>query len=351
MSTPRTLLFAMAAVLAAHVSPALAASECASSPYHQAHSALSFRVDNDLFGGEDQDQGYTNGALLSVTSPNLVAFADDACMSRPAKWLHQQIERHHPGVYDQQNMVFTVGQGLFTPEDAERSDLIRDDRPYAAILMASWGYIARNDRSLVTTQVQLGVIGPWALGEESQEAVHHVIDSEKFNGWDHQLRNEPLLGVIHERMQRWRSEGARNGGWGWDAVSHWGGSLGNRATYANAGAELRFGWHLPDDFGSTPVRPTGENTLSDQDHRQGWSWHLFATTDARWVLRDITLDGNTFRNSHSVDRRPLVADLGYGIAVTRGRWKFSLARYHRTREFDQQRELPVYGSFTISKMF
>ncbi|MFA4261132.1 DUF2219 family protein, partial [Xanthomonas perforans] len=71
---------------------------------------------------------------------------------------------------------------------------------------------------------------------------------------------------------------------------------------------------------------------------------------SRWVIRDITLDGNTFRNSHSVDKRPFVGDVGYGLAVMYGRWKFALARYHRTREFDTQRETPVYGSFTISRM-
>ncbi|NEK92333.1 MAG: lipid A deacylase LpxR family protein, partial [Xanthomonas euvesicatoria] len=83
------------------------------------------------------------------------------------------------------------------------------------------------------------------------------------------------------------------------------------ATHLNAGGEVRFGWKLPDDFGSTPTRPAGENTAPSRLGRaSGWSGHLFLTTDARWVLRDITLDGNTFRNSHSVDKRPFVGDVG-----------------------------------------
>ncbi|WP_313161330.1 lipid A-modifier LpxR family protein, partial [Stenotrophomonas sp.] len=57
----------------------------------------------------------------------------------------------------------------------------------------------------------------------------------------------------------------------------------------------------------------------------------------------------TFRNSHSVDKRHVVGQLGYGLAVMRGRWKFALARYHSTREFDGQKEAPVFGSFTISR--
>ncbi len=67
------------------------------------------------------------------------------------------------------------------------------------------------------------------------------------------------------------------------------------------------------------------------------------------MLRDITLDGNSFRDSHSVDKRPFVADIGYGFSLLYDRWKFALARYHRTREFDGQRVTPVYGSFTISR--
>ena len=68
------------------------------------------------------------------------------------------------------------------------------------------------------------------------------------------------------------------------------------------------------------------------------------------VLHDVTLDGNSFRDSHSVDKKYLVGDVGYGLAIMHGRWKFALARYHRSREFEGQREAPVFGSFTISRM-
>ncbi|MNW20104.1 hypothetical protein D3C71_2203460 [compost metagenome] len=50
-----------------------------------------------------------------------------------------------------------------------------------------------------------------------------------------------------------------------------------------------------------------------------------------------------------MDKRHVVGQVGYGIAVMRGRWKFAVARYHSTREFDGQREAPVFGSFTISR--
>jgi hypothetical protein len=101
-----------------------------------------------------------------------------------------------------------------------------------------------------------------------------------------------------------------------------------------------------------PLRPAGENTTAFQTLADGmWRSHLFLSLDARWVMRDITLDGNTFRNSHSVDKRPFVADIGYGIAADRGRWRIAFARYHRTREFAGQRQRPVFGSVTFPRGF
>lgn len=343
--------FPLAALLAGTLlaSTAQAAEQCSQSALAEHPPAINFRVDNDLFGGAQQDQGYTNGAMFTLVSPNLKDYTDDPCLPRLARWTNRHLERLHPGGFEQQNMIFSFGQGLFTPTDNTRSDLIRDDRPYAAALLVNFGYNARSGAHLRTTQLAVGMVGPAAMGKQVQQAVHSVLGDEKFKGWDNQLHNEPVFKLVHERMRRWPAEPSA-AGWGWDAISHWGGALGNLATYANTGGEVRFGWKLPDDFGSSPMRPAGENTAPTRLGRAaGWSGHLFLTSDARWVLRDITLDGNTFRTSHRVDKRPFVGDIGYGVAVMRGRWKFALARYHRTREFEGQKETPVFGSFTVSR--
>lgn len=311
---------------------------------------VNLRVDNDLLGG--QDQGYSNGVQLTLVSPNLRDYTNDPCIPRLARWVNQYLAALQPETFEQQNMIATFAQGIFTPTDFSRSDVIPDDRPYVAALLVGLGYNAREGDHLRTTQLQVGIVGSAALGKQVQDAVHHVTGSETFRGWDNQLENEPVFRVVHERMQRFSSsDGAR--GWGWDTIAHYGGSLGNLATYLNAGAEFRFGFNLPDDFGSTPLRPAGENTAPTREPQSQYTpgAHLFLTFDTRWVMYDITLDGNTFRDSHSVDKRNAVANIGYGVALMRHRWKFALARYHGTREFDGQRETPVFGSFTISRAF
>ena len=49
--------------------------------------------------------------------------------------------------------------------------------------------------------------------------------------------------------------------------------------------------------------------------------------------------------------RPLLADVGYGLVFYRGHWRVAVARYHRTREFRGQLEVPVCGTATIGRRF
>lgn len=333
--------------------PSFADESCRQDQKDATPPTINVRIDNDTFASGEQDQGYTNGAVFTFVSPDLTDYTDDPCLPNLARWINSWMVGMPGPSPDQKNMVFSLSHLIYTPTDWTRSDIIQSDRPYAAILMASAGYNLRRGNTLETTQIQLGLVGPAALGEEVQDAVHNAIGADLFSGWRHQLRNEPLFGFVHERMQKYDPPSTnyvfddR-----FDVITHWGGSIGNAFTHANAGAEIRFGPNLPDDFGSTPTRPAGENTAPGGFGRaQGFSWHVFASTDLKWVVRDITLDGNTFQSSHSVDKRPLVAEGGVGLVINYDDWKIAFARYWRTREFETQDESPRFGSFTISRSF
>lgn len=315
--------------------------------------AITLRIDNDLFGRKDQDEGYSNGLLVTAKSPNLLDYRHDPCLPRVARWVNRYLEWLHPGGFEEQNMVFSFGQALFTPGDDQATELLPKDRPYAAALLASFGYNARQGNDLRSTHLRIGVVGPSAFGEEVQNTWHDLIGVDRFRGWKNQLHDELVVQIVKEKMRRYGQDPKKTSSpWGQDLIVHWGGALGNFATFANLGAEWRFGYKLPDDFGSTPLRPAGENTApSKRPPESGWTAHVFATTDGRWVLHDITLDGNTFGESHSVEKKPFVGDVGYGLAVTYGPWKLAFARYFRSNEFEGQEARPVFGSFTISRRF
>lgn len=315
-------------------------------------TTVNVRIDNDLLGGHGQDQGYSNGLLITAVSPNLIDRRHDPCVPGFAQHLDRHLSRVHPDGFDQVNIVASFAHGLFTPTNREATELILDDRPYAATLLFSLGYNARKGDWLHSLHLRLGWLGPSALGKETQDTVHKVLGVEQFQGWGNQLHDEPVFMLQYERLHRYELPGI-NSRIQQDLITHWSSALGNLNTYFSAGVEWRIGWKLPDDFGSSPQNPAGENTAPPMRNieNRGLAGHLFVVAVGSWTLHDITLDGNTFKNSHRVKRNPLGAELGLGISSTYKGWKFALARYYRTREFEGQKDSPFFGSFTISRQF
>jgi len=246
-----------------------------------------------------------------------------------------------------------MGQNIYTPMDISREDLIEDDRPYAGWAYMGIAFHSKNERRLDTMEFQLGVVGPASGAEQAQKLVHRKIDSQYPNGWDNQLQNEPGLAIIYERKLRVLQGGAREAP-GFDAIAHFGSTLGNIYTYANAGMEARAGWNIPPDFGDSIIRPGGDTnapaSLLDPrfSGKYSYSLYVFSAVSGRTVLRDIFLDGNTFTDSHSVDKKYFVADFCVGASLILYRFKLSYAQVFRTKEFYGQKYNPSFGSITLS---
>ena len=313
--------------------------------------SFTFYFENDLFAGTDRY--YTSGIKLTSISPDLTGYSKSGKLP---DWSLPLIRRlpfiNEPGL--QRNLGLSIGQNIYTPRDISRKELIEDDRPYAGWTYASIAFYSKNERRLDSMEIQLGMVGPASLAEQTQKFVHKLGGYQRPNGWDNQLKTEPGMVVVYERKWRALQSGSSIGGLGFDAITHLGGSLGNVYTYANTGIELRFGWNIPADFGTSLIRPAGDTgcPVGMQDPRlsgdHDWSLNLFASVDGRAVLRNIFLDGNTFRESHSVDKKYFVADLAVGISLIVHRFKLSYARVLRTKEFKGQQDDQSFGSITLS---
>ena len=312
---------------------------------------FTFRFENDLFASTDRD--YTNGIKLSWISPDLTRFRDSETLP---DW-GNAIVRNLPFSQDeglQRNIAFSVGQNIFTPGNIDIPDLIPDDRPYAGWLYGSIAFHNKDYRHLDTFEIQAGFVGPLSFAEETQNFIHKIRGIDKARGWDNQIENEPGLALVYEHKDRVVTPRTFSG-FGFDAITHYGGAVGNVFTYANAGIEMRLGWNLPTDFGTSLIRPGGEtNAPADtrdpryQQIGHGFSLHAFAATTGRLVLRDIFLDGNTFRDSHSVDKELLVGELIAGVSLIYDSVKISYAQVFRTLEFEEQDSGHNFGSVSIS---
>ncbi|MDA8126411.1 MAG: lipid A deacylase LpxR family protein [Deltaproteobacteria bacterium] len=317
---------------------------------------LTLYLENDLFGFKNKDRYYTHGTKVSWISQDLANYRD---ILRSPPWLNRFVERmpfvNTPG--EQRTVSLSLGQNIYTPQDKQRSDLILNDRPYAGMTYLAMGLHSRSQRLMDTLELDLGIVGPDSYAEDCQEAIHKWIGSVDPQGWKHQLHNEPVVNFYFERKWRpWQATGS--GGLGFDCIPHLGVAAGTVYTGINMGGQVRFGWNLPNDFGTYLIRPGADSSapIADDDprflkSRRTFGIHLFFAVDGNVVARNIFLDGNTFRDSHSVAKKPLVVDLIGGIGIIVQRFKITYSYVRRTKEFDSQPEDQHFGAFSASLSF
>lgn len=313
---------------------------------------FSIYMENDLFAGTDRQ--YTSGVKFGWSSADLDNFSDSPYAS-PFLPLFNLLPFINEKAY-QKNLLFALGQNIYTPDDTEAFDLVKGDRPYAGWLHLGVGAVWKNADVRNSLVLNIGVVGSWSYAQEAQRLVHDARGLGHPNGWDNQLHNE--LGVIatYERKWRWPKHEQRVG-FDWEFLPHAGVALGNVQTYANLGGELRAGLNLPDDFGTAAISPAAP-TSTPVDGREGaersrfdLGFYVFARADGRVVAHNIFLDGNTFGDSPSVDRKWLVADLSVGAAVNYKNTKIAYAFVYRTEEYHGQREAQIFGTVSVNVTF
>jgi lipid A 3-O-deacylase len=232
-----------------------------------------FVEENDYFTALNNDNSYTQGVELS---------------------------REH------ENRRVGMSQRIYTPASKRLSPAPQDQRPYAATIVADiadrghW----QNDTRL-TKGARGGVIGPSALGQEAQCGVHALLGQYCPAGWGDQIRDE-LTGSLYAKVEHrgtqelWALSGERLAELHLEAGTLWSGIK----------SSTRMRWELG-------------------------PFYFWAGPGAMLVLRDITLDGNTFRDSRSVKKEWLVSELSMGLGVDAGtsiEWFLTL----RTPEFKGQ---------------
>ena len=306
---------------------------------------FSFQFSNDIFGGSDRH--FTHGTRFSALSPDgeVPHFIESAAKALPLFPNDGNLR-----------ITYSLGQEIFTPERIEERELIEDDRPYAGWTYLGIGLTSENGDQLDTLELNAGMIGPASLADKTQIEYHKLIDVQVPEGWENQLHNEPGVVLYYER--KWRNLWEANisslpvlDELAFDLTPHLGGALGNVYTYGAGGVTLRIGEDLPDDYGPPRLRPALPG--SDYFRPDDWfGWYFFAGFEGRAVLRNIFLDGNTFRDSHSVDKYPLVGDLQAGLAVMLGeRVRLAYTHLWRTKEFREQDAPDQFGTLSLSVRF
>ena len=316
-------------------------------------STLTITEENDLFSGTDAN--YTNGTKINWISGDISLYAKDHFLPRfLVRTLKVLPFLDQPDM--QYNVALALGQTIYTPRDIHTPFYLPHERPYAGWSYFSLALHAKTPYRLDTFETSLGVVGPASLAGDFQDTAHDILGIRRAEGWRHQIQDEVTLQLSWQRTLRaFRQDFGHQ--MAFDFLPHFGATAGNALTYANAGFEIRFGYKLPWDFGTSVIRPgSGVSAPAAQgDPRLGKDpapgLHVFVGADGRAVARNIFLDGNTWQDSHSITKKPFVADLSAGVGILLGRFKITYTHVLRTEEFFRQKSPQLFGSLGLSVTF
>jgi hypothetical protein len=275
--------------------------------------AVELRVDNDQFGftGPSEERWYTSGVFLQ----GAVDAGPDAPDARLAAAWCVRIVACDPGARTLR--VLSLSQRIHTPQLMSPSVPRPFDWPFGASLALGSAIVVDGARTRQALGLELGAIGPAALGGPVQNALHRIIGQPRVEGWDDQVRAQPLVQLTWYRLSRHRLDAPE----GMDAVLRTGLRLGNPLTQAELGAMLR--------FGRRPEGPAWPGESIGVRGRAGW--HGFVGVEAAGVapaVRRVGLHRRKLGDGVRMAARPR-AGAAVGAARRARRHGLDAAAAHR----------------------
>ncbi len=304
--------------------------------------------ENDTYFGTDRD--LTNVLRLAYSSPNYATWDGVPAIPKFAGSLFDDINFLHDASSSVSSSIYAQ-QNMYTPSNISRVPPNPNDRPWAGWVGLGIDAVRQTAMRRAVLELNLGWVGPESGAEALQTSWHDTINVTHPRGWGYQLKNEPVLQLTYR--QDWRLpaplsnvETPNHGPIDYDVTVHALATAGNGWDYIQGGIMTRVGFNLPRDFG--PARPRlgsvdTQSYLAPGAAAPTFGWDLSSLSayvclgvDDRAVARDITLDGNTFARSPSVNKEPVVAEAYSGLVLQWGNLYSSFIAVYETKTFQSQ---------------
>ena len=299
------------------------AAETANSPW-----VVSVTEENDKFTPSNKDRYYTQGLKVALNRGD--------------------------------NVFFSVTQEINTPADTLNPPSVTPpytDLPYSGALYLGCGYgrvLERGGRrdSMFSVEAKIGVIGPSAGGETVQNKFHQLIGTAQAVGWGTQLPDEILLNLDGEFRHRFDLDGPDRDTR--DLIARAVLQLGTMRTEAIFGAQFRWGSDLGRSWGHSYIRHSnGYDPSSDlrAPGKDGFAFWGFADAQVEVVVRNYATDGTNFQDSRAVARSPIILQAALGATLQISSCSLTYFCAARTKEFETQDGLHLFGGLKGQFLF
>ena len=289
-------------------------------------------VDNDLL--VSNDNGYTNGIYFSWFK------------------VRDQNERHAPHwlaaplswSLDMESVktslqTYSLGQTMVTPEDITVENPPLNELPYSGTLLFNYTYITVEEAHADSVGTVIGVVGPSSGAEATQKWIHDLIGATEPQGWDTQLEDEIVFQLSRGRL--WRTWSATDDRM--DILVLGDAGLGTLSSYVASATLFRFG----SDLSRTFATPLLINTRSANPAAIKGGWYFFAGVRLEYIFNAIYTDGNTYRDSRSIEYDQSQIGLTTGLAYSWENVSITFALYESNISDDATRDITRFGTLTI----
>ncbi|PBQ32171.1 hypothetical protein CNR22_10425 [Sphingobacteriaceae bacterium] len=273
-----------------------------------------FNYDNDFFSATDRY--YTQGIQLTFIHP-IVRYS-------PFSYALIKLNKRALNYYG-----FHAKQDVFTPKSIryKGGSVYYGERPFTAIFYISHSLTSINSskKLLLRTQLDLGILGPEALGEEEQKGIHKALDNIQPLGWENQLSTDYIINY-NVKAERGLSLKKNR-----EAMVSLNARLGTLYTDFGMGLNFRFGIFSPyfDNLGLEKTSAKRKNSFK---------LYGVAKANGRFVVYNATLQGG-LTNSGNIYQLPAssitrgVADLSAGIVMAYKNFQLEYTKVYITPEF------------------
>lgn len=304
----------------------------------------SFTLENDLFTPDNSDRYYTNGIRLAFISSTFDEFNDENSYGWVRSLLGDMDLVSADGY--KRGVAYGIGQIVITPDDIARSDEQTDDLPYAGLLYGFYSMNGQREGRAETLSLMFGVVGPLSMAEESQKFLHKIIGNDEPKGWKHQLKNELKLNLSYDR--RYLLASYRPGNyWDLDLVGTGALYLGNVMSGGNVSMAVVMGGR--NSFNALSVRPdiVGRDSITVNGSTRTGPFLLAGVGTDYW-LHSFYLDGNSYSDGPSVDKKPLVYNRFFGFGYNWLSISAHIGWVTHTQLFEGQKKGMEYGTINLS---
>lgn len=285
---------------------------------------LKLSEDDDFFNlrGEGTDRGYSSGfkAELYYTKNVPARFPSNLLM---------KITGSADNLYG-----WGITQNLFTPNNIASKTIEYGDRPYAGVTYFSNILISSDNikKQKLTTSLSLGAIGKYSFGKEIQTFVHGLINYQKPQGWDNQIKTDIILNYLinYEKLV---FSPAKN-------LEITGNVTGNVGTmYNNIGLGLKFRAGIFNSYFTNYEKANFKGHMPGEGNPRNFQFFFYMKTDATAVMDNSILQGGFFSHDSSpytikkdsINR--IFMQYEYGIALSKKGFGIAFYEKLRTAEF------------------